>query len=148
MESRSRRSLVSRRRVAVAALVFGGLIASIVAAVFLIELPTGDLPGIALESGAILVIERIAVLFAVWLLALVVAARALAGELPIEISGRGLRYADADTAEKGLLDSEGAFKGLYGEIEELREAVAAIEKRRNAADHRRYAMRSGDDEGN
>lgn len=68
------------------------------AGVFLIELPTGDLPGIALGSKAILVVERIAMLFAAWLLGLVVIARALEGELPIEISGRGVRYADVGTA--------------------------------------------------
>jgi hypothetical protein len=147
MEPRSRRSKVSGRRFAVATAVFGGLAASIVAAVFLIEPPTRDLPGIALGSSAILVIERIAMLFAVWLLALVVIARALVGELPIEISGRGLRYADAATAHETLVDSERVFKLLREEIEELRAAIVAIEG--SSADTtvkgRRYAMKGAGD---
>ena len=147
MNPRSRRSTVSSRRVAVAAAVFGGLAASIVAAVFLIEPPTSDQPGIAHRSGAILVIERIAMLFTLWLLALVVVGRALAGELPIEISGQGLRYADAVTADESLVDSERVFKLLREEIEELRAAVVALEgsSTGTTAKGRRYAMKGGDD---
>jgi hypothetical protein len=40
----------SRAREAVAVLVAGGLIASTLAGVFLIERPVGDLPGVALGS--------------------------------------------------------------------------------------------------
>jgi hypothetical protein len=87
----SKSRTTSRRGTAVAVLVIGGLVASIAVGVFLIGLPNGDLPGIALESAVILVIERISVLFAAWLLGLVVIVRALVGELPIEISGRGTR---------------------------------------------------------
>lgn len=90
MELRSGRHRPLRRRAAVATAVIGGLVVSIVAGVFLIELPTGDLPGIALGSEAILVVERIAMLLAVWLLGVVVIGRALKGELPIEISGRDI----------------------------------------------------------
>jgi hypothetical protein len=137
----------SRRRIPIAALVVGGLVVSAVAGVFMIESPAGSLPGIALESATILVVERIVMLFAAWLLALVVVARALTGELPIEISGRGLRYADAVTAHESLVDSERVFKLLREEIEELREAVVAIEGSGAGATmkKRRYAMKGVDD---
>ncbi len=103
------------------------MVVSTLAGIFLIEPPTGDLPEIALGSATILAVERIAVLFAAWLLALVVIARALVGELPIEISGRGLRYADAATAQAGLADSERAFDRVDEEIRELQEAIVALE---------------------
>ena len=112
-------------------LVVAGLVVSIAAGVFLIELPAGELPGIALESAAMLVIERIAILFATWLLAVVVVVRSLAGDLPVEVSGRGFRYADAAIAQKGLLDSEGAFERLDQEVDELRQAVAIIEAKQD-----------------
>lgn len=110
-----------------AACVVGGLVASIVAAVFLIEHPGEDLPGIALGSEAILVIERIAMLFTVWLLGLVVIARALAGELPIEISGRGLRYADRDLAQHEMVESREAMRRLQGQVAALSDVVARLE---------------------
>lgn len=109
----------------------GGLVASIVGAVFLIALPTDDLPGVALGSEAILVVERIAMLFTVWLLGLIVIARALAGELPIEISGRGLRYADAATAQSGRVDSEAALGQIREEVKNLRLAVTQLELRQD-----------------
>jgi hypothetical protein len=131
--------------VAVALCVVSGLVVSIVAGVFLIELPTDHLPGIALGSAAILVIERIATLFTLWLIGLVVIARSLAGELPVEISGRGVRYADAATAQAGLADSERAFARIDAELEELRAAMARIEGERYdpAGRPRRYAVEGG-----
>lgn len=125
----------------------GGFVASIVAGVFLIEMPDDDFPGVALGSKSILVIERIAMLFVGWLLTLVVITRALTGELPIEISGRGLRYADVATAQRGLLDSEGAFERVDRELEQLREAMAVIEAEHDELKDRsrRYAMKDGDD---
>lgn len=105
----------------------GGLVASIVAAVFLIAPPTGDLPGVALGSDAILVIERIAMLFTVWLLGLIVIARALAGELPIEVSGRGLRYADRDLAQHEMVESREAMRRLQGQVAALSDIVARLE---------------------
>jgi hypothetical protein len=122
-----------------------GLIASIVAGVFLIPMPTEDLPGIALEAKAILVVERIAVLFGAWLLVQVVVARALLGDLPIEISGRGIRYADARTAQDGLVDSESALDRVDDQFRALRERVVMLEASRDDLAHqpRRYAMKDG-----
>lgn len=127
MELRSGCWRVPRRRIVVAASVIGGLVTSIVAAVFLIELPADDLPGIALGAEAILVIQRVALLFTVWLLGLVVIARALVGELPIEISGRGLRYADRDLAQHELLEPRAAMRRLQSQVAALSAAVAAVE---------------------
>lgn len=111
----------------------------------MIPMPTEDLPGIALDAKAILVVERIAVLFAAWLLVQVVVVRALLGELPIEISGRGLRYADARTAQDGLIDSESALERAEVQFHALRERVATLEAGHD--DHtgqlRRYAMKDG-----
>jgi hypothetical protein len=132
MEPRSIHQPSSRRGTAVAVLVVGGLVMSMIAGIFLIESPTGGLPGVALGSEAILVIERIATLFAAWLLALVVVVRTLTGELPIEISGRGLRYADAVTAQDGLVDSETVFERVDEEIRALQGAIAALETREDS----------------
>lgn len=133
----------------VAALVVVGLGVSIAAGVFLIDRPAaGDLPGIALGSEAILVVERIATLFTLWLLGLVVVARALAGELPIEISGRGVRYADVETAQESLIDSGAALDRFAKDLGELRAAVAVVERRQDGLSGRqgRYAMKGDGDE--
>jgi hypothetical protein len=122
-----RRPSQQLRGTTIAVLVVGGLVVSTLVGLFLIEPPTGDLAGIALGSATILAVERIAMLFAAWLLALVVIARALTGELPIEISGRGLRYADAATAQAGLGESERAFDRVDEEIRELQAAIVALE---------------------
>lgn len=71
-------------------------------------------------------------LFAAWLLGLVIIGRALVGELPIEISGQGLRYADARTAQHGLADSETTFGLLKSEIDALQETVTILEVRQDA----------------
>lgn len=107
-------------------LVVGGLVVSIAVGTFLIDAPEDGLPGVALESRAILAVEQITILFAAWLLALVVIARSLAGELPIEISGRGVRYANAATAQAGLVDSERAFERIDEDIATLHDTIAAL----------------------
>lgn len=103
----------------------GGLVASIVAGVFLIDAPTEDLPGVALGSAAILVVERIIALVAAWLLVLIVVDRAIAGQLPSEVSGRGVRYADADSTRAAVLDVQTALGRLDGEVADLRSEVFA-----------------------
>lgn len=101
----------------------------------MIPMPTEDLPGIALEAKAILVVERIAVLFGAWLLVQVVLARALLGDLPVEISGRGIRYADARTAQDGLVDSESALDRVDYQFRALRERVVMLEASRDDLAH-------------
>jgi hypothetical protein len=134
----------------VAALVVAGLAISIAAGVFLIDRPAvGDLPGIALGSEAILVVERIVMLFGTWLLTVVVLVRALAGDLPVEISGRGVRSAEVATAQQGLLGSEHAFERVDRELEALHEAMSVIDGKYDELVDlpRRYAMK-GDGNGN
>jgi hypothetical protein len=71
-----------------------------------IALPTShDLPALALGNRELLWLERTLVLFYGFLLLVVPVVRALQGELPIELSTRGARYAEAsDDAIKGLGD--------------------------------------------
>jgi hypothetical protein len=69
-----------------------------------IALPTSpDLPALALGNRELLWLERALVLFYGFLLLFVPAVRALQGELPIELSTRGARYAEAsDDAVEAL----------------------------------------------
>jgi len=69
-----------------------------------IALPTShDLPALALGNRELLWLERTLVLFYGFLLLFVPVVRALQGELPIELSTRGARYAEAsDDAVEGL----------------------------------------------
>jgi hypothetical protein len=113
----------------VAVLVVGGLVSCIVVAVFMIDTPPDRLPGIALGSEAILAVERIAALFTAWLLTLVVVDRAVAGQLPTEISGRGVRYADGEWTQAALADAQLALSRLDGEVADLRGEVFALRKR-------------------
>jgi hypothetical protein len=108
--------------------------------VFLIARPVEALPAVALQSQTVLVVERVAVLFAAWLLALVVVARALAGELPMEISGRGVKYADRAMSQDELLASRRAIDDLKVQVEALADSVAVIE-RSVSVEHRRYATK-------
>lgn len=111
-------------------LVAGGLVASVVGGVFLIEGSVGDLPGVALGSETILVVERIVGLFAAWLFVVVVMSRALVGQLPSEISGRGVRYASRDTTQHALVEARSTLERLNGEVEDLREVIYAERKER------------------
>ena len=69
-----------------------------------IALPTAhDLPALALGNRELLWLERTLLLFYGFLLLFVPVVRALQGELPIELSARGARYAEAsDDAVKAL----------------------------------------------
>src|SRR5690349_1786936 len=89
-----------RSRILITVLVVGGLCVSTAAGVFLTGAPPSQLPGVALGSETILVVERIMALFAAWLLVLVVIARASAGDLPTEISSGGVRYAMGHATEQ------------------------------------------------
>lgn len=91
------------RRVTVAALVIAPIVLAVVVSVAIGS--THPYPGVALGSGFVLEVERALALWVTWLLALVVGDQALQGRLPDEISGRGVKYADAgrvDDAQKGL----------------------------------------------
>jgi hypothetical protein len=76
------------------------------------------LPGAALGSVVVLHAERALGLFAASLLVLLVVVRAFEGELPSELSGRGVKYASRDGVE--ALRSE-----LTNTLDELRTAQEA-----------------------
>ena len=78
--------------------------AALAALVLGLALPTpDDLPSLALGSRELLWAERTLVFFYGFLLFLVPILKALGGELPIELSTRGARYAEAsDTALEEL----------------------------------------------
>jgi hypothetical protein len=119
-------------RVAVGVLVLAGLAASVLVNIW-IDLPEGvDLPGVALGSPALLVVERAMAFFAAWLLMLVVVAQAFRGRLPTEISGRGVRYADAEAVRGATMDTEAALHVVRRDITDLRDAMFVLEGERKA----------------
>lgn len=136
-----------RLRTLGAVLVTGGLILSAVTGAVFIDEPAGRLPGVALGSETILVAERITALFAAWLLVVVVTTRALVGDLPIEVSGRGVRYADARASQDATSGSNDAFRELEDEMNVLRSVVFGMQDTQleHEKQLRRYAMRDGDD---
>ena len=78
-------------------------VAALTAIAIGIALPTGHpLPSVALGSKELLWLERALVLFYGFLLLFVPILRALEGVLPIELSARGARYADA--SERAIED--------------------------------------------
>lgn len=120
----SHRRLFSRLT---ATAVVGGFIASLMANLW-IEVPdAASLPGIALGSQTILVVERAVVLFAAWLLWLVVLAQALRGRLPVEISGRGVRYADASAAHETAAAVAAILHKLHVDAADLHERTLRME---------------------
>ena len=128
MSSRSRLSVAAGRwerrlPVAIAVLVLVGLVASALVNVWIEEPAADALPGVALGSQTLLVAERGVAFFAIWLLVLVVMAQAFKGRLPIEVSGRGVRYADAESAQGAVADTEAALSVLRDDVADLRKAV-------------------------
>jgi hypothetical protein len=104
-------------------LVLAGIAACAATALFVAE-PSGRLPGVALGSELILGVERALVLFATWMLVVTVVARALRGELPTEISGRGVRYAEADDTGLTVARLSRAVDDVLAEIDALRDTFA------------------------
>ncbi len=109
-------------------LVVSGLAASIVAAATM-QTPPGGPPGVALGSPMILAVERSALLFAAWLSTLVILAHAWDGRLPIEISGRGVRYADPAAVQASAQAAEDTLRKLEREFEMTRRELAVAFRR-------------------
>ncbi len=109
------------------ALVVVALFASITASL-LAGAPV-DLPGVALGSVVLLHAERAAALFAAILLALIVVSRAVAGELPYEISGRGVKYEERHAVDRVGERLEAATSDLRQGERDLWAAVAALQAR-------------------
>jgi len=58
------------------------------------------LPGVALGSRELLIAERAASMFAILFVVALVLVRAVQGELPQELSGRGVKYARSDAVDE------------------------------------------------
>lgn len=139
MDSRSRLKVVvgrwGRPASAIGLLVLVGVAVTGLANIFWIDGSSDDaLPGVALGSHALLVVERAVAFFAAWLLVLVVVAQAFKGRLPTEISGRGVRYADADAAQAAAADTEAALNVVRRDVAHLRDAVFVLEGERETRD--------------
>jgi hypothetical protein len=110
-----------------AKLVILGLIAALIASA-ITGPPPGPLPGVALGSEPLLLVERTVAFFAAWLAVLVVVAQALKGHLPIEVSGRGVRYVEASIAEKSQANIEAVVSRHEVEIEALRRGLVKVDR--------------------
>ena len=89
--------------------------------------PHGGLPGIALGSEALLVVERTAAFFVAWMLALMILAESCRGRLPLEISGRGVRYADVPTSQAGVQEVRKLIRRLDHELAVQRDDIADLQ---------------------
>ena len=104
-----------------------GLIAALITSAITGPSP-GPQPGVALGSEPLLLVERTVAFFAAWLAVVVVVAQALKGHLPIEVSGRGVRYVDASTAGKSQANIEAVVSRHEVEIEALRRGLVKVDK--------------------
>jgi hypothetical protein len=111
-----------------------GIPAAAAAAVVLgIALPTPpDLPSLALGSRELLWTERTLVFFYAFLLFFVPVVKALQGELPIELSTRGARYAEAsdDAVEElkaRLSEAERLLDETVEVVDEMAEQVTELD---------------------
>jgi hypothetical protein len=98
--------------------------------------PAGSLPGIALGSEPLLLVERTLAFFAAWLAVVVIIAQALKGHLPVEISGRGVRYVETSTAGETQARIEAVMRRHEVEIEALRRGLVKVDKQLAAASER------------
>lgn len=87
--------------------------------------------------------ERVVVLFGTWLVGVVIVVRALAGDLPTEISGRGVKYAEAEATRDAATASRSALKEFDDELNGLRTLVFMLQNMQidHAEQLRRYAVR-------
>lgn len=108
-------------------LVIVGLAGSLLLAVSIGPWDGRSLPGVALDSPALLVVERTLGFFAAWMVVLVICAQAIDGRLPTEISGRGVRYADAAAAQTTTAETERALRGMREEITQLRDVLTDLQ---------------------
>lgn len=87
----------------------------------------------ALGSPLVLVVERTVLLLAGWLFLLVVACQGWQGRLPIEVSGGGVKYADAEAGQVVVDQAEAALLRHDTDIDALRREIADLGKRWNGS---------------
>lgn len=105
---------------------YARLLVVLLVACFLISILAGhpsQMPAVALGSSLLLYMERAIAFFAGGLLLMVILVEAWKGNLPIEISGRGLKY------ERFKQETTQGLEGLVEAIaEERKERQKAMEK--------------------
>jgi hypothetical protein len=106
---------IDRLAVALAALLFAGVVVS------LIEGPPERLPGVALGSDVLLHLERAAAIFAIVVALTSVLREAARGRLPTQLTTAGLAY-EADVAAAEAAESlQRQFDELHGQVQALTE---------------------------
>ena len=90
------------------------------------------LPGAALGSEALLHAGRTLAFFAAYLAVLVVFVRGWEGELPYELSGRGLKYKTRELKE----EIQGTIEALIEANEELADRVDELKSRMDSLENR------------
>jgi hypothetical protein len=105
------------------AVVMFALVASLIAGA-----PT-KLPSAALGSDVVLHAERIVAILAAYLLLALVIARSWRGQLPVELSGRGVKYADEvkNTSSRALRSLITGLRAEQTARLELEDRVDALE---------------------
>jgi hypothetical protein len=115
------------RRSAIKMLVPGGLALALLANLW-IETPPGGVPGVAFGSETVLVVERTVTLFVAWMLALVILAESWTGRLPLEISGRGVRYAEATTTHASVDAASTALADVETQLARHARSIADLQE--------------------
>lgn len=101
------------------------------------------LPGVALGSEELLIAERAASMFAILFVVALVLVRAVQGELPQELSGRGVKYARSDAVDELRDRLDAQFEAYDNSLEELEEAQAQLHGRMAALEEREPDVDSG-----
>ena len=109
----------------IAGVVMVGLLGAVLLSVFAGS-PAGPMPGVALGSEALLLAERAMALFGIWMSAVVIVLRALRDQLPIEISSRGVRYAEAEDVVVKDASAEAVLRDVDGEMRWLRNVIREL----------------------
>jgi hypothetical protein len=96
-----------------------------------------DLPGLALGSSVLLVAERAFALLAIWMTVVVIVLQAFRHQLPVEISGRGVRYAEAQSVRAIGHRTDDALQEMDADIRWLRRTVAGLLDAETGTDRRK-----------
>ena len=88
--------------------------------------PPAELPALALGSEVLLVAERAFTLFAIWMTVVVIVIQAFRRQLPVEISSRGVRYAEAQRVRTKADGTDEALEEMDADIRWLRRTVTDL----------------------
>ena len=101
------------------------------------------LPGAALGSPELLIAERAGAIFAILFLAALILVRAFQGELPQELSGRGVKYAKSDAVDELRDRADAQFEAYDKSVEELEAGQGELDARLAAIEGREPRSGSG-----